>query len=299
MRSSPDAPAPEASVLACRSCGSPLPITLAQGSIRCGVCGADTPIDPAYRASLRASLGDLAVVARRELEARFEAAFYEQNEKAARPIVAGAVGLANALAGMFVAWAITRQFGMGIPVVYFAPLVAVWALSWLAFARGWHVLFAIPDVSEVARVALVRCGRCGAVQVASSAPCTCGHCRSDLLVPCELAASLLASSRAASQRAVVDAAEGLARARHAGDRLVGVSVATVVVVTFGSIGLVLAVGRGPGPDLPSPTAWLVFLGVFVLALASMVASTLHGRRQRARLDAAIQATLRRLEPHLV
>src|SRR5438309_456726 len=87
----------EGKALECGHCGAPLPVDPLSNSVVCTRCGAETPIDSELRARLTAYVGDVSKFIREELVARYHAAFFVQNEIAALPVIAGALGIAYAL----------------------------------------------------------------------------------------------------------------------------------------------------------------------------------------------------------
>lgn len=285
----------EAQAPSCPRCGAPLPLRLATDSIECAACGAPTALDDGLRHQLRAYVGNVASLVRAELEARFEAAFFDQNERAARSIIGGAVVMAIFLTGALVAASITSQFQMGVPLVYFCVLVVGWVVSLATFARGWHVMYDFPGLDELRDVQLVRCGRCGACEAVApgQANPACSHCRSHLLVPCSVAASFLETAHTRTRRSRARREQSRSAAVFAGDRLAVIATVGVVVVVFASIGVVLGLGRIEGPELSRSTLGLSFLLPFVVAFASMWRSTRRGMARKAEFDAAIATITRR------
>lgn len=100
-------------------------------------------------------------------------------------MVFGVVGFAIFLTGAFMAWAILRQLGGGLPLVYASVLLAGFVP--MDSGRASH---------------------------------RCAHCASELLVPCDLAGSLLGARRDATQRARAARESDLAGAVRAGGGLV-------------------------------------------------------------------------------
>ncbi|MDC3958385.1 zinc ribbon domain-containing protein [Polyangium jinanense] len=280
----------------CPACGAPLPIELGDARVRCRHCGAVTPLDEGLRRAMLAYVGDVVAVAKKELQARFVAAFYEQNAKAAKPVIFGVIGFATFLTFAFVAGLITGEVNMGLPLLYFGILFGGWVLSLAAFTRGWGVMYDIPDIETLAATGIVRCDGCGAMHSfrAGEAVSDCKHCRSRLLVPFALAASLLGEARASKDRADREQAQSYDRAANAGDRLVGVSVFLVFFGILAAMVTVIAIGRPEGPEVTRTEMWLSFLGTFVLSIVFMVRSTKRGMQKRQEMDAQVDALARRV-----
>lgn len=285
------APAP-----ACPSCGAPLPLDFMSHGIRCRHCGAALTMDEGLRAAMRRYVGDVAAAAKGELEARFKAAFYVQNERAAGSIVFGAVGLAIALTGAFVAWSIMRSVEIELPMPYFLILLVMWAGSLAAFARGWGIMYALPSPELLAAVRAVRCSTCGAAMTLSAGQTTgrCEHCGGAALVPSELAVGLLSESRGKAATSVNKEREAFEGAVAKGDRYVPVAVTLVVVTVIGGVLGVIFLGRLPGPGVEAYQLSLSFGLVFGAAFLSMWRSTKRGMRARAELDAKIAELARRI-----
>jgi hypothetical protein len=286
----------EARAPSCPGCGATLPIELGDDAVRCRHCAKVVPIDAALRGAMLDYVGDVAASAKKEIFARFHAAFYRQNEKAANSIVFGAIGFATFLTFAFVGWAITRQVPMGIPNLYFGILLGGWGLSLAAFARGWAIMYALPSLEALAAIGIVQCGGCGAMRdfKAGEATGDCAFCKSRLVVPFALAASLLASSRADEKRASVERGRSLEKAALAGDRLVGLAVFLVFAVVVVAVVVVLAIGRPAGGEVARGAMWLSFLGAFAIAFAFMWRSTARGMRKRAEVDAMVEVLVERV-----
>jgi hypothetical protein len=287
--------APEASAPTCRGCGAPLPIALSCEEIRCRHCNAAVPLDQELRQAMLAYVGDVVDAAKREMNARFDAAFFVQNQRATGFIIGGTVGLAIFLTGAFVAWSITRQSSWGIPLVYLGILLGGWGLSLLAFAVGWHIMYDIPPLARMAAVGVVRCGGCGAVQAmeAGEVQVACRHCKSHLLVPCTLAGSLLEATKTSAEEVQRERERSLQHATSSGDRLVLPAQIFIIATTVAAVLGVLWIGRPQGVEVSSGVMWLAFLALFLVALAVLVWSTKRGMRRRDEIDKEIAELVRR------
>jgi DNA-directed RNA polymerase subunit RPC12/RpoP len=288
--------APEARAPTCPSCGAPLPLDFASEALTCRHCSAEVRADEGLRAAMRLYVGDVAAAARKELEARFTGAFYLQNEKAARSIIFGTVGIAIALTGAIVAWSITRFFQMDLAAPYFAALMLAWGASLWAFSRGWGIMYAIPTPKELASARAVRCSACGAASaVTAGAPTSqCRHCQSTLLVPSELAQSLLSESRERATASKASERGALGSATRAGDQYVTPALALVFTTVPIGVVAVIWIGNPEGPRVPLSALWLSFAVLFAIAIAFMWRATARTMDTKRELDARLDALAARV-----
>lgn len=265
-------------------------------SLQCQHCGAAIEVDARLRAAMRAYLGDVAGAVQKELNARFTGAFYLLNEKASKLIVFGAVGLAISITGALMAWILTGAFNQDLAMPYFGVLVAAFALSLAAFARGWDIMFSIPSIEALAAVRVAHCSGCGALsQFPAGQPAVrCRSCSSSLLVPSELAESLLSESRDRARRAGNRELEAWNAATSAGDRLVPAALVLVFASVGIGMGVVLAYGNPGGPAVSRGFFVLILGALFAAGIGVMARSTVRGSRAKRNLDDRIANLSRRV-----
>lgn len=265
-------------------------------ALTCRHCDASLSVDARLRAEMRAYVGDVAGAARKELEARFNAAFYALNEKASNAIIFGAVGFAIAATAAFMAWILTGAFNVDLALPYFGIVVAAFSLSIAAFAYGWHILYSIPPPEALAAVRVAHCSGCGALQTfeAGQPAARCRSCESSLLVPSELAQSLLAESLDRERGAGEREAEALGRAVKSGDRLIPGALALVFVSVPLGVVVVIIAGNPSGPAVSRGGLLLSLAAVFALGVGFMARSTARGARAKRALDERNAAFARRV-----
>jgi hypothetical protein len=224
-----------------------------------------------------------------DLEARFHAAFFRQNERATADIVVGVVTLAVSLTGLFMAYVVTRAFGVGLSLVFAAILVVGWAVAIFAFARGWRTMFAVVSPAALAAYEATICSGCGATTAFAPAEVgrRCQHCSSTLLVPSAVAERLLGVARERSIEAGAARSGAWTDATRAGGRWVAPSVVAVVTVVVVAVFGVAFAGQPGGPRVDVAWVALAFASIFAAAIPVFVRATRGAANARRELDALI------------
>jgi LSD1 subclass zinc finger protein len=260
-------------------------------SLQCRHCGAAIEVDARLRAAMRTYLGDVAAAVRKELNARFTGAFYLLNEKASKSVIFGAVGLAISMTAALMAWILTGAFNQDLALPYFGVVVAAFTASLAAFARGWDIMFSVPSLEALAAVRVAHCSGCGALsQFPAGEPAVrCRSCNSSLLVPSELAESLLAESRDRARLSGDREAEAFSAATSSGDRLIPAALVLIFASVAAGMGVVLAFGNPRGPAVSRGSFLLVLGVIFTVGIAVMTRSTARASRARRALEDRIGA----------
>ncbi|MBL9024631.1 MAG: hypothetical protein JNL21_20715 [Myxococcales bacterium] len=280
----------EASIPICSSCGAPIAIDLEAASIRCLACGTDLAVDGALRGAMLRYVGDSRAALKKDLEARFVAGFYRQNELAATSFILGSVGVAISLTGLLLASVVTKAFATKLSWILFVVLAGAWLSSLAAFVRGWTLVFAPMTPERLRLMETAICSGCGATCgfAAGQASRKCRHCGGTSLVPSHLADRLLASVRAAADQSAAGERAALGRASEAGDRWIVPSVVTVVAVVVCSVVAIAVWGQPAGFALPTSALGALFALSFAAALPRLVGSVRDAGRARRALDSLIE-----------
>ena len=280
----------EASIPTCASCGAPVPIEIEAAKVRCAACGTDLAVDGALRAAMLRYVGDTRAALKKDLEARFVAGFYRQNELAATSFVLGSVGVALALTGLLLAFLVTKAFATKLSWVVFVVLAGAWLSSLVAFLRGWSLIFAPMTPERLLVMETAICAGCGATCgfTAGQAARKCRHCGGSALVPSHLADRLLAQVRAVADRSAAGESVALDRATEAGNRWVVPSVVGVVVVVVASVVSIAIWGQPAGLALPTWALGALFAISFAACLPRLVGAVRDAGRARRALDELIE-----------
>ncbi len=275
----------ESKPLECSHCGAPLPVNPLAMSVTCTRCGTEWPIDSELRAKMNAYVGDVSKFIRDELVARYHAAFFVQNEIAALPVIAGALGIAYALVFGIGAW----QFARNGPYVFqshVGVLMLIWVPALASFTYGWSRMYAMPSPNLLASQKTARCARCGAMQTFSvrEAASDCRYCHATLLVPAEIASRLLCESmnRAARSERAKGATLNDVQTRL-DKRYVNAGVFAMVLGVPAGMAVAVWLSFVGGTPAP-PSELLLFMGTpLLVALALLVRITVRARKNYERI----------------
>ncbi len=289
-----------AEVQRCASCGAPLPISLVSSEIVCTSCAARHAVDAELRQRLNAYSYDARALIHAELEARFHAAFFVQNERAAGPLLVGVVGSALMLVVGGLAVGVASHDPAGLPVSVLTLAFIPWAAFIASACRGWWLMFAIPRPEALLAFAVARCAQCGAVRTfsAGSATGTCEHCQGTLLVPVQLAAQLLRETGVRAAAAASTKRDALRAAEAAGHRFVQPLVLLVVLGVPVLLGLFAALVLLGGPRLPAAAGLTAMALPVVIAVPFVIRAPLAGARRRGEVDALADRLLALAGPRL-
>ena len=246
-------------------------------------------MDPVLLRAMRDYVGDVREFLEREVTARFITAFYQQNSKAKRPIIFGAVGFAYIVIPVV---AVLSGSGRTFPMSLAGVIALLWVSSIAAFAYGWAVMFAVPSPTALAAQQVVQCANCGSMRTvtAGSPVDRCRSCDGTILVPTDVAGELLARSAGASAEALRRQAATLHDGDYGQSMVTRVVVGVVVAVPAGlGLGAFLLVAGGPtAPEwLLRVVLWLPAL----IALPWLVAAPIRARSSRRRITAIVDRLL--------
>lgn len=237
-------------------------------------------------------VGDVHAARKRDLEARFQARFYRQNQLATRDFILGTLGVAISLTALFMAFILTRSFATDLSAVLAGALLAAWVVSLWLFSRGYRTLFDVVTPEDLATFETAICAGCGATTGFAPGQATrkCKHCSGAVLVPSEIGRSLLAQVVDASRDAAHTRDASLRQATAAGDAWVLPSVAGVCALVAGGVSYFAVRGQPEGATIAVGWVGAAFALTFAAALPAMVRATRRAAHARAELDQRVQST---------
>lgn len=278
----------EAIAPVCAGCGAPLPIDPRAPQIACGHCRRLHRVDEALRARLLGYVGGYERAVRQELEARWKAAHFQRERRAANAVIVGAVATAAA----FAVWLLLMIAG-AVSIVLLSICIVATIVASAVFGLGIRVLFGAPSRDELLRLASARCGRCGAycAFAAGQAVSTCSHCGATGLIPTHLAEALLEHARQQAERAGRAERDALRAAVAASHRFIdpmiaaGVFFVAVVIPVAGLLEWRLL--RSLFPLVPSWIGLLVVLAHALFETTRGIRAIQGVSRARAELEAEL------------
>jgi hypothetical protein len=249
-------------------------------ALRCEHCGASQPIEAGLAEALASAVADYAVAAEAELRARWVAAFYANNERAAKLVIFSVV----VIAPLVLVWWFLLGIDAAPSVPSWLALVAVSIAPLGAFARGLRIMHEMPSLRALALVSTLRCASCGgwSALLAGKAADRCTYCGAQRLVPLTLLGSAIDLVRGATvdpTRASTPTKDDRPREGRWGlGFAIAIPFVIVIVIAPAWVALELLVLE----RLPRWSAWWAFAAVAVFGTVELVRTVLAMRGAMAR-----------------